>query len=97
MKFLAFFRSLIVIVFRPVKISAEMDEELRSHIAHRADDLVREGLSRNEAERRARIEFGGREGYKEESYKALGGNFLPSLLGDVRFALRVLRNSVEEI
>ena len=38
-----------------------MDDELRSHIQHRADDLERSGLSRAEAERRARIEFGGYE------------------------------------
>jgi hypothetical protein len=40
-----------------------MDEELRSHIEHRADDLQRSGIGRREAERRARIEFGGRERY----------------------------------
>jgi len=39
--------------------AAEMEEELRSHVQHRADDLERSGLDRAEAERRARIEFGG--------------------------------------
>ncbi len=70
-----------------------MEEELGAHIAHRADDLERGGLSRAEAERRARIEFGGREHYREESYAALGGNFMQTLLQDVRFALRILRKS----
>ena len=86
-------RSQVAKIFRSSEISAEMDEELRTHIAHRADDLEREGLRRAEAERRARIEFGARERYKEESYEALGGNFLASLVGDVRFGLRVLRKS----
>ena len=36
--------------------SGEMEEELRAHIVHRADDLERSGLSRSEAERRARVE-----------------------------------------
>ena len=49
-----------------------MEEELRSHIEHRADDLERFGMNRAEAERRARIEFGGREKYKEEIHEALG-------------------------
>ncbi len=70
-----------------------MEEELRSHIEHRADDLERSGMNRAEAERRARIEFGGREKYKEEIHEALGGRFIASLLQDVRFALRVLRKA----
>jgi hypothetical protein len=35
----------------------ELDEEMRLHIQNRADDLERSGLSRGEAERRARIEL----------------------------------------
>jgi len=70
-----------------------MDEELRSHIQHRADDLERSGLHRAEAERRARIEFGGQERFKEECHEALGGNFVETLIQDVRFALRLLRKS----
>ena len=80
-------------LFHRSAIAAEMDEELLSHIQHRADDLVRSGIARAEAERRARIEFGGREHYKEESYKELGGNFLDTFLRDLRFAVRILRKS----
>jgi hypothetical protein len=40
-----------------------------------------------------RIEFGGHERYREESYEALGGNFIESLVQDLRFALRLLRKS----
>jgi predicted permease len=80
-------------IFRRSEVRAEMDEELRSHIQHRADDLERNGMDRAEAERRARIEFGGRERYKEESYEAMGSHFFDTLLQDVRFALRVLRKS----
>ncbi|MEJ2538867.1 MAG: ADOP family duplicated permease [Gemmatimonadota bacterium] len=36
----------------------ELREEMESHMAHRADDLQQEGLSRSEAEARARAEFG---------------------------------------
>ena len=54
-------------------MNAEMEEELRSHIQHRADDLEASGLPRAEAERRARIEFGGQEKYKAECHEALGG------------------------
>jgi predicted permease len=70
-----------------------MEEELRSHIQHRADDLERSGLSRAEAEQRARVEFGGYERYRQESYEAAGNRFFERLLQDVRFGLRVLAKS----
>ena len=71
----------------------EMDEELRSHMAHRADDLERSGLSRREAERRARVEFGGYVKFQEQGREALGGRLLESLWQDVRFSCRKLRQS----
>jgi predicted permease len=71
----------------------EIDEELRAHIAHRADDLVSAGLDRARAERQARIEFGGLEHYKEESGAALGGDSIRTLLSDLRYSIRVLRKS----
>ncbi len=93
MKFLAYLRSLTVKFFHRSQIEHEMEQELRSHIQHRADDLERSGMDRSEALRRARIEFGGQERYKEESYKALGGNFIETLIRDVRYSVRVLRKS----
>jgi predicted permease len=79
--------------FHPSKVNAEMEEELRSHIQHRADDLERSGMPRAQAERRARIEFGGREKYKEEIHEALGSNFFETLVQDVRVGARTLLKS----
>lgn len=76
-----------------MKFEDDLEEELRSHILHRADDLERSGLDRAEAERLARIEFGGYVRFKEESREAIAGNFRESLLQDVRYSLRVLRKS----
>src|ERR1700736_931819 len=70
-----------------------MAEELRSHIEHRADDLERSGLGRAQAERRARIEFGGQERFKEEVREEFAGSFVEILIMDVRYSLRVLRKS----
>jgi predicted permease len=86
-------RSIAASWFRRDATAAGLDEEIRSHIAHRADDLERSGLKRDEAERRARVEFGGREHYREESYAAMGGHFVQVLLQDLRFSMRVLRKS----
>ena len=91
MKFLDSLRFRIAALFHASQVNTEMGEELLSHIQLRADDLERSGLPRLEAERRARIEFGGREKYKEECHEALGNNFVETLIQDVRFSLRVLR------
>ena len=93
MSLLVYMRSLVGKFLHRSDVTGEVDEELRSHIQHRADDLERSGISRAEAYRRARIEFGGYEKYKEESHEAMGGVFLEILVQDVRFALRILRKS----
>ncbi|MGA2098429.1 MAG: ABC transporter permease [Candidatus Acidiferrum sp.] len=93
MKFLDSLRFRISILFGRSRMEAEMEEELRLHVQHRADDLERIGLPRAEAERQARIEFGGHVRYKEESREAAGGTLLESVFRDVRHALRLLRKS----
>lgn len=93
MKMLGWLRVLFARTFRREAMAGEMEEELRAHIAHRADDLERSGLNRSEAERRARIEFGARERIREETYAAMGGNFFETVWSDLRLALRVLRKS----
>jgi len=42
-----------------------MADELRAHVAHRADDLEAAGLARPDAERQARLELGAVESHKE--------------------------------
>jgi predicted permease len=74
-------------------IDRDIDDELRSHIELRADDLVKEGLDRAAAERQARIEFGGQLKFKEQAREAAGVAFAETLVQDVRLAFRVLRKS----
>jgi predicted permease len=93
MKILAYLRSLGKKLLHRSELQNDLEEELHSHIQLRADDLERAGLDRAEAERQARVEFGGREKYKEEIHAALGGNFLATVVQDVRFSIRVLRKS----
>jgi putative ABC transport system permease protein len=90
---LAYFRSLAARFFHRPQTENDLQEELRAHIQYRADDLERSGIDRVEAERRARIEFGGHERFKEECREALGGNFVDTLIQDVRFSFRMLRKS----
>jgi predicted permease len=93
MRFVAYFRSLAAKFFHRSQLEVDIEEELRSHIQHRADDLARSGLDRAAAERQARLEFGGRERFKEECRETLSGNFIEILIQDARFSLRLLRRS----
>jgi predicted permease len=83
-------RSWAQATFRRSRMESEMDAELRYHIETRAEDLLREGASRQEALRRARVEFGGIERVKEEARQALSADFVESLVQDIRYAFRCL-------
>ncbi|MGC1414561.1 MAG: ABC transporter permease [Candidatus Acidiferrum sp.] len=80
-------------IFHRARAESEMDAELRFHIEAHAEELVRGGVSREEALRRARIEFGGIERVKEEGREARGVQFFDELLQDLRYGERVLRKS----
>ena len=80
-------------LFRRDAMEAEMDEELRSHFENQVEKLVASGLPREEATRRARLGFGGYEQLKEECRDARGVSFVETLIQDLRYALRMLRNS----
>jgi hypothetical protein len=58
MTFCSRLRSWARSTFRRSRMESEVDAELRFHIEARAEDLLRSGLTREEAMRRARIEFG---------------------------------------
>jgi len=75
------------------RMESEIDAEVRFHIEACGEDLVRSGVPRQEALRRARIEFGGIERAKEECRDARGVNFIESLAQDLRFGLRKLRKN----
>ena len=78
---------------RSSRAESELEEELRAHVQRRAEDLQRGGMTREDAQRRARIEFGGGEKYKEECREAQGSLWLEALWMDARYALRTLRKT----
>jgi len=93
MTLLSRYRSWLRAIVRRSRMESEMDTELRFHIEAFAEDLVRSGVSRREAQRRARMEFGGFERAKEECRDARGVNWIQDLIQDLRFGLRMLRKS----
>lgn len=90
MRFWSQLRSWIQTTLRRSRMESEMDAELRFHIETFTEDLVRDGVSRQEALRRARLEFGAVERAKEECREARGVKVMEILLQDLRFGARVL-------
>jgi hypothetical protein len=70
-----------------------LKEEIEGHIALQTEENVRAGLSPAEARRQAILKFGGMEGVKEEYRAERGLPFIETLLQDVRYAMRMLRNN----
>jgi predicted permease len=93
MKAIATLRSWVRRTARRSTFEREMDEELRFHLDSYADDLVRSGVPRAEARRRAAAEFGGIEARKEDCRQAIGLRLLDDLGNDLRYATRQLKRS----
>jgi len=70
----------------------ELAREFRYHLDKLTADYVREGLSPDEAARRARLEFGAVEQIKEDC-RDVRGRWLEDLGKDLQFALRGMRRS----
>ncbi|MGB0122258.1 MAG: ABC transporter permease, partial [Silvibacterium sp.] len=75
------------------RLEREMDEELAFHLESYTQDLIRRGVSPEEAARRARIEFGEVTVQKEEMRASLGLRLWDDLRADLRYATRMLAKS----
>ena len=73
------------------RFEREMTDELLFHIDTRIEDLVGRGVAPDEARRRARIEFGGVDQYKERLRAARPGALLDGIVQDVRVSVRRMR------
>jgi predicted permease len=69
----------------------DFDAELESHLQLHIDDGLRRGLSAAEARRQAVLKIGGLERTREQRRDRRGLPALETLLRDVRYAARVLR------
>ena len=69
----------------------ELDEEMQTHLAMRAEVHVRSGLTEREAVAAARRRFGNAAVILEASRDSWGGRWLEEWLRDLRLALRALR------
>jgi putative ABC transport system permease protein len=70
-----------------------MADEIASHVAMLTEENLRAGMMPAQAERSARLTFGGVEAVKESYRDERGLPWLESLFTDVRYAVRGLRKS----
>ncbi|MFC5860795.1 ADOP family duplicated permease [Acidicapsa dinghuensis] len=84
---MALFRRLAGLFSRS-RVEREIELELREHMQMRIDDSVAQGMSRKEAERTARLEFGNPAAMRERVSAEDAALGLDGILRDVRYALR---------
>jgi predicted permease len=80
-------------VCRRTAVESELHDELRFHFDRLVDLHVQGGMPLAEAQRRARLQFGGVDQVREECRDARGTQFFDALMQDFRFSLRLLRKS----
>jgi putative ABC transport system permease protein len=79
--------------FRRSAVDAELDEELRHHVAEETERQLGAGLEASEAKRRAAIRAGSVELARENVRVQRTGKLWREAAGDVRYGLRGLRRS----
>jgi len=84
------FRSWLKWIVKGQRLESEMETEVRFHIESCAADLVRKGLSQQEAMRQARIEFGGIESYKDAMRASVGVRWWSERASDLHHGWRLL-------
>src|SRR5258708_3827814 len=80
-------------LFQRGRAEADLDDELRFHLDMETEHQMRMGLSEGEAKRRAHMDFGGVERYRDEARGARGVRAIDGLIRDVRVSVRSLRRT----
>ena len=63
-------------------LERELDDEMRFHFEQQVEKNCRAGMTREEARRKAKLEFGGMDSVKEECREARGVRFVETLVRD---------------
>lgn len=79
-------------IVRRSRIERRLDDEMRFHLDMLAERHIASGVAPDEARRRALVEFGGAERFKDEAREEYRSRLIDELGQDVRYAGRVLRN-----
>ena len=77
-------------MFKHKRSVEDFAEEIKAHLELEADELEREGVSEDDARRRAKVEFGNAQAARERFYLRSRVEWLDNLVRDIRFAFRQL-------
>jgi predicted permease len=80
-------------LLRRNRVESDLAEELHAHMERETEKLVSRGIPREEANRRARLSFGGFDKVNEECREARGVYLVETSLQDLRYAVRTLRKN----
>ena len=86
-------RSFLRSLLRRERLESEMETEIRFHLECRTEDLIRKGLSPQQAARQAKLEFGGIASHKDSMRASLGLRWIDDLWVDLSYGARILRKS----
>jgi len=86
-------RSFLSALFRRRRLEADMEAEWRAHLDAHVDALVASGLSRADATRRARTEFGDPARWREQALEVRGVGWVTDLAADLRYGLRQMQRA----
>src|SRR5215510_3957836 len=89
----SWFRSLLLRMrsfFRSRAIEQDLDDEFRYHLERQSQEHLARGMTPEQAQRAAKVAFGGLEQRKEECRDVRRLHLLDSLIRDLRHATRVL-------
>ena len=80
-------------LFRWAQADQDLDDELRDHLQRKIAEYVTQGMTQEEAHRRARLDLGGMEQTKEKCRDARRVTWMQDFVQDLRYGLRILRKS----
>jgi putative ABC transport system permease protein len=80
-------------LFRRAQADQELDDELCDHLERKTEEYVAQGMTHEEARRRARLDLAGIEQTKERCRDARRMNWIQDLTQDTRYGFRMLRKN----
>src|SRR5436305_1375017 len=81
-------------LFRWAQADQELDDELRDHLDRKTEEYVAQGMTQEEAHRRARLDLGGIEQTKEKCRDARRVRVIETALQGRTFGMRMLRKNL---
>jgi predicted permease len=80
-------------LFRRPQADQELDDELRDHLERKTEQYIGQGMSHEQARRRAHLDLEGIEQTKQKCRDTRRVAWIQDLIQDIRYGLRILRKN----